>query len=81
MTFGDPVFGEPLAVAFDNSVEDNDSLVAAVDEIVGQLRDEGVLYALGGIAGGSPPTSTAAICEPSTTCSASNGTRRSPPSR
>jgi polar amino acid transport system substrate-binding protein len=44
--FGDPVFGEPLAVAFDNSVEDNDSLVARVDEIVGELRDEGVLTEL-----------------------------------
>ena len=41
--FGEPVFGEPLAVAFDNSVEDNDALVARVDEIVGELRDEGVL--------------------------------------
>lgn len=44
--FGDPVFGEPLAVAFDNSVEDNDSLVARVDEIVGELREEGVLTEL-----------------------------------
>ena len=43
---GDAVFGEPLAVAFDNSVEDNDSLVARVDEIVGELRDEGVLSEL-----------------------------------
>jgi len=43
---GDAVFGEPLAVAFDNSVEDNDSLVAAVDAIVGELRDEGVLAEL-----------------------------------
>ena len=44
--FGDPVFGEPLAVAFDNSVEDNDSLVTRVDEIVGELREEGVLTEL-----------------------------------
>jgi len=43
---GEAVFGEPLAVAFDNSVEDNDSLVARVDEIVGELRDEGVLTEL-----------------------------------
>jgi ABC-type amino acid transport substrate-binding protein len=35
-----------LAVAFDNSVEDNDALVARVDEIVGELRDEGVLTEL-----------------------------------
>jgi polar amino acid transport system substrate-binding protein len=44
--FGGAVFGEPLAVAFDNSVEDNDLLVARVDEIVGELRDEGVLSEL-----------------------------------
>ena len=31
---GDALFAEPLSVAFDNSIEDNDSLVAAVDEIV-----------------------------------------------
>lgn len=43
---GEAVFGEPLAVAFDNSVEDNDALVARVDEIVGELRDEGVLTEL-----------------------------------
>lgn len=43
---GEAVFGEPLAVAFDNSVEDNDSLVARVDEIVGELRDEGTLTEL-----------------------------------
>ena len=43
---GEAVFGEPLAVAFDNSVEDNDSLVAAVDEIVSELREEGVLTEL-----------------------------------
>jgi polar amino acid transport system substrate-binding protein len=43
---GSALFGEPLAVAFDNSVEDNDSLVAAVDEIVGQLHEEGVLSEL-----------------------------------
>ena len=44
--YGEPVFFEPLAVAFDNSVADNDSLVAAVDEIIGQLREEGVLTEL-----------------------------------
>jgi polar amino acid transport system substrate-binding protein len=57
---GDAVFGEPLAVAFDNSVEDNDSLVARVDEIVGELRDEGVLTELSekwyGVDLTSPPT-------------------------
>lgn len=40
---GDPVFYEPLAVAFDKSIEDNDSLVAAVDEIVGQMHEDGTL--------------------------------------
>jgi polar amino acid transport system substrate-binding protein len=43
---GSALFGEPLAAAFDNSVEDNDSLVAAVDEIIGQLHEEGVLREL-----------------------------------
>lgn len=43
---GDPVFYEPLAVAFDKSVEDNDSLVAAVDEIVGQMHADGTLSEL-----------------------------------
>ena len=35
VALGEPVFREPLAVAFDGSVEDNDSLVAAVDRIIG----------------------------------------------
>ena len=43
---GEPVFYEPLAVAFDKSVEDNDSLVAAVDAIVGQMHADGTLTAL-----------------------------------
>ncbi|MEO6578930.1 MAG: transporter substrate-binding domain-containing protein, partial [Candidatus Limnocylindria bacterium] len=40
---GDPVFFEPLAVAFDKSVENNDSLVAAVDAIIGDMHDDGTL--------------------------------------
>jgi polar amino acid transport system substrate-binding protein len=40
---GDPVFYEPLAVAFDKSVEDNDSLVEAVDTIVGEMHEDGTL--------------------------------------
>ncbi|MDQ2675060.1 MAG: transporter substrate-binding domain-containing protein [Chloroflexota bacterium] len=40
---GDPVFFEPLAVAFDKSVEDNDSLVAAVDQIIGDMHADGTL--------------------------------------
>jgi polar amino acid transport system substrate-binding protein len=40
---GDPVFFEPLAVAFDNTVEDNDSLVAAVDQIIGEMHEDGTL--------------------------------------
>lgn len=43
---GDPVFYEPLAVAFDKAVEDNDSLVAAVDAIVGQMHADGTLSEL-----------------------------------
>jgi len=40
------VFNEPLAVAFDNSVEDNDSLVAAVDQIIADMHADGTLSAL-----------------------------------
>ena len=43
---GDPVFYEPLAVAFDKSVDDNDSLVAAVDAIVGEMHEDGTLTAM-----------------------------------
>jgi polar amino acid transport system substrate-binding protein len=40
------VFLEPLAVAFDNSIEDNDSLVAAVDQIIGDMQEDGTLSEL-----------------------------------
>ena len=40
------MFFEPLAVAFDASVENNDSLVAAVDEIIGQMHEDGTLTAM-----------------------------------
>ena len=40
---GDPVFFEPLAVAFDASVENNDSLVQAVDDIIGEMHEDGTL--------------------------------------
>jgi polar amino acid transport system substrate-binding protein len=40
---GEPVFYEPLAAAFDNSIEDNDSLVAAVDAIIGEMHEDGTL--------------------------------------
>jgi polar amino acid transport system substrate-binding protein len=43
---GEPFFVESLAVAFDKSVEDNDSLVAAVDAIVGDMHADGTLTAL-----------------------------------
>jgi polar amino acid transport system substrate-binding protein len=43
---GDPVFFEPLAVAFDKAVEDNDSLVARVDEILSEMHDDGTLTEL-----------------------------------
>jgi polar amino acid transport system substrate-binding protein len=40
------VFNEALAVAFDIGVEDNDSLVAAVDAIIGEMHEDGTLSAL-----------------------------------
>ena len=43
---GDPVFYEPLAAAFDKSVEDNDSLVEAVDAIIGEMHADGTLSEL-----------------------------------
>ena len=43
---GDPVFFEPLAVAFDNTIEDNDSLVEAVDGIIGEMHEDGTLTEL-----------------------------------
>jgi polar amino acid transport system substrate-binding protein len=43
---GDPVFYEPLAVAFDKAAEDNDSLVEAVDAIVGEMHEDGTLTSL-----------------------------------
>lgn len=46
VTVGDPVFFEPLAVAFDNTVEDNDSLVAEVDRIIGEMHEDGTLSEL-----------------------------------
>ena len=46
VALGDPVFQEPLAAAFDKSVEDNDSLVAAVDAILADMHADGTLSAL-----------------------------------
>ena len=46
VALGDPVFYESLGVGFDNSVADNDSMVAAVDAIIDQMRDDGTLLAL-----------------------------------
>ena len=46
VTVGDPVFFEPLAVAFDNTVEDNDSLVAEIDRIIGEMHEDGTLSEL-----------------------------------
>lgn len=44
---GDPVFYEPLAVAFDKSSQaDPTSLVQAVDKIVGEMHDDGTLTEL-----------------------------------
>jgi polar amino acid transport system substrate-binding protein len=46
VTVGDPVFYESLGVAFDNSVPDNDALVAAVNGILTSMRDDGTLLTL-----------------------------------
>jgi polar amino acid transport system substrate-binding protein len=43
---GDPVFFEPLAVAFDKSVADNDALVSEVDRIIGEMHSDGTLTQL-----------------------------------
>ena len=44
---GDPLFGEPLAVAFDKDSElDNSSLVEAVDQIVADMHSDGTLTQL-----------------------------------
>lgn len=43
---GDPVFYEPLAVAFDKSAPDHDALVAAIDQIVAAMHADGTLSAL-----------------------------------
>jgi polar amino acid transport system substrate-binding protein len=40
---GDPVFFEPLAVCFDAAVEDNDSLVETVDQIISDMHEDGTL--------------------------------------
>ncbi|HET9672092.1 MAG TPA: transporter substrate-binding domain-containing protein [Actinomycetota bacterium] len=43
---GDPLFGEPLAVAFDRDSElDGTSLVEAVDQIVADMHEDGTLTA------------------------------------
>jgi polar amino acid transport system substrate-binding protein len=44
---GDPLFGEPLAIAFDKDTElDNASLVSAVDDIVADMHADGTLTQL-----------------------------------
>lgn len=43
---GEPVFYEPLAAAFDKTVEDNDSLVAAADAAIGEMHADGTLTEL-----------------------------------
>ncbi len=43
VAIGDHVYHEPLAAAFDKNVEDNDSLVAAVDRIIGEMHADGTL--------------------------------------
>jgi polar amino acid transport system substrate-binding protein len=43
---GDPVFFESLGIAFDNTIEDNDSSVAAVNAILEEMRADGTLLSL-----------------------------------
>lgn len=43
---GDPVFYEPLAAAFDKSAPTHTALVAAVDQIIGDMHADGTLTAL-----------------------------------
>jgi polar amino acid transport system substrate-binding protein len=57
---GEPVYYEPLAAAFDKNVEDNDSLVAAIDAIIGEMHADGTLSAMSqtwfGLDLSTPPT-------------------------
>jgi polar amino acid transport system substrate-binding protein len=46
ISVGDPVFFEALGVAFDRSVEDNDTLVDEVDRIIGEMHEDGTLTEL-----------------------------------
>jgi polar amino acid transport system substrate-binding protein len=46
VTVGDPVFNEPLAVALDKSAPDHDQLLAALDQIVGEMHEDGTLSSL-----------------------------------
>ena len=43
VALGEPVFSEPLAVAFDKSAPDHDALVAAVDGILADMHADGTL--------------------------------------
>lgn len=43
VTVGDPVFFEALAVAVDKSDADHDALLAALDEIIGAMHEDGTL--------------------------------------
>ncbi len=43
---GDPIFFEPLGVAFDKGVKDNDSLVKQVDDIIAKMHEDGTLKQL-----------------------------------
>ena len=73
---GDPVFFEPLAVCFDTAVEDNDSLVEAVDEIIARdARRRHAERLLGGVVQRARPDDpgVAAIAGPN------DGMARRPP--
>ena len=43
---GDPVFFEPLAVAFDKGGPDASDMVTRVNEILAEMREDGTLKAM-----------------------------------
>ena len=46
MKVGDPVFFEPLAVAFDKAGPDASDMVTRVNQILTEMRDDGTLAAM-----------------------------------
>lgn len=46
LAVGEPVFREPLAAALDKGAPDHDQLLAAIDDIIGDMHTDGTLSAL-----------------------------------